>query len=88
MPAQWSTPYFLRNVLEHLAAPTVGEVRVDVGHAQAVGVQKALKEETVAQWLDVSNAKRKRNNTSRRAATTRADEHTVVFCPRNVVGHD
>ena len=44
------------HVLDHLAAPQVVEVDVDVGHRDALGVEEALEDEPVLDRIDVGDA--------------------------------
>ena len=49
-------PVFLPDILDHLLTLVVGEVDVDVGHADPVGVQEALEEEIVLERVDIGDA--------------------------------
>src|ERR1035437_883548 len=46
---------FLGDVLDHLAAPVHTEVHIDIGHADAFGVQEALEERSVLQRVDIGD---------------------------------
>ena len=49
---------FLRNVVDDFAAAVHAEIDVDVGHGHALGIQEALEEQFVLQWVDVGDAER------------------------------
>jgi hypothetical protein len=51
---------FLRDVLDDLAAAVRAEVDVDVGHADALGVEEALEQQAVLERVDVGDARRSR----------------------------
>ncbi len=42
-------PVFLGDVLNHFAAPAGAEIDIDIGHADAFGIQEALEEQAVLQ---------------------------------------
>ncbi len=53
-----SRAVLLVDVLDHLAAAAHAEVDVDVGHADALGIEEALEQQVVAQRVDVGDAQR------------------------------
>ena len=46
------------DVLDHLAAPLLAEVDVEVGHRDALWVEEALKQEVIRQRVEVGDAQR------------------------------
>ncbi len=61
----------LAHVVDDLAPPAHAEVDVDVGHADAVGVQEALEQQVVLQRVDVGDAQRVGDHRARRRAAPR-----------------
>ena len=68
-----SSPYFCFDVLDHLAAPMVVEVDVDVRHRHALGIQEALEDEPVPQRVDVGDPERVGDERPGRRAAARPD---------------
>ena len=57
----WATrsrPYLLLHVGDHLLAPLLAEVDVEVGHRDPLGVQEALEQQAVAQGVQVGDGQR------------------------------
>src|SRR5437870_4233008 len=69
----------LAHVLDHLAAPVHAEVDVDVGHGNALGVEKALEEEVVRERVDVGDPHRIGDERAGRGAAARANRDAVVL---------
>ena len=63
----------VRGVAQHLAAATVVEVDVDIGHRRAFGVQEPLEQQPVLDRVDVGDAQRVGDQRSRRRTAARAD---------------
>ena len=78
----------LRHELEHLAAPRVVEVHVDIGHRDSVGIQEPLEQQVVLYRVDVRDAKRVGNGRARSGATPRAHPHAHLSRVRDVVVYD
>ena len=55
---------FLHHVVDDLVAFAVREVDVDVGHADALGIQEAFEKQPVADGIDVRNAQHVRHHAS------------------------
>ena len=55
-----------RNVIQDKLAPGIVEVDVDIGHRNAVRIQKAFKKEIVLNGVDVRNSERVRYRRTRR----------------------
>ena len=65
------------NVPQHLVAPVILEVHVDVGHLFALNVQEALEDEAVLHWVDFCDAQAIEGNAGGSAATNA--QQYVVF---------
>ena len=61
----------LGDVLDHLAAATVVEVDVEVGHRDAIGVEEALEDEAVLQRVEVGDASSRTRPSSPRPSRDR-----------------
>ena len=64
----WATrslPPLVGGVAHHLAAATVVEVDVDIGHRRALGVEEPLEQQAVLDRVDVGDAAARRPPASR-----------------------
>ena len=78
----------LGDVLDDLAATTLVEVDVEVGHRDAVGVQEPLEDEAVLQRVEVGDAHRVGGHRAGAGATARTHADAVVLRPVDEVGDD
>ena len=78
----------LRDELEHLAAPRVVEVDVDIGHGDAVGVQEPLEQQVVLDRIDVRDAERVRDGRACSRTAPRTDPHAHLPGVGDVVVDD
>ena len=69
------------DVADHFLAAVVGEVHVDVRHAQALGIEEALEQQVVAQRVYVGDAEHVRDE----AAGGRAARDTAHAAPAREV---
>ncbi len=76
-----------RDVGDHLVAPAVLEVDVDVGHRHAVGVEEALERQLVADRVDRRDPQRVRDDRARRAAAA-GRRDALLAGEADEVGHD
>ena len=67
----------LPHVVDHLAAPLVVEVAVDIGHGDALGVQEALEQQVVLQGVDLRDAQGVGHDGASAAAATGAHAHAM-----------
>ncbi len=79
---------FLGDVRNHLAAPALAEVDVDIGQRHALGVQEALEVQIEMQRIDVRDFQGVRDETARRRAAARADGNSLVASVADEVPHD
>ena len=77
----------LRGVADHLAAPALVEVHVDVGHRDALGVEEPLEDQLVLDGVQVGDAERVGHQRAggRAAAGTAPDAHRLGVLDE--VGH-
>ncbi len=76
----------LGDVADHVAAPALVEVDVDVGHGDALGVEEPLEVEAVRDRVEVGDAHRVGDQRARRRTTAGADPDAVVLGPHDEVG--
>ena len=43
------------DVLDHFAAPVRAEIDIDIGHADALGIEEALEQQAVLQRIDIGD---------------------------------
>ncbi len=67
----------LDHVADHLRAPAVGEIHVDIGHADPLGVQETLEDQVVANRVDIRDAEAIGGEAARRRSTPRSDRHSL-----------
>ena len=79
---------FLGDVLDHFPAPIHAEVHVDVGEAHALGVEKSLEDQSIADGIDVGDLQRVRHETARRGTAPRAHGNAVGAGVVDDVPHD
>ena len=68
---------FILNILNDLGPAFVAEVNIEIGHADALGVEKTLKNEVVFYRIYIGNAHRICRNARRAAAAAGTDCNTV-----------
>src|SRR3954463_11345591 len=68
----------LRRVADHVAAPALVEVQVDVGHRDALRVEEALEQQLVLDRIELSDAEQVRDHRSGSRSTTRTNPDAVV----------
>ena len=78
----------LRDVADDLAATTLVEVDVEVGHRDAVGVEEPLEDQAVDQRVEVGDPHRVGDHRAGTRATAGADADAVVLGPVDEVGDD
>ena len=76
------------DVLNDAVAPFLAKVDIEVGHRDAFGIQEALEQQVVLQWIEVGNEQRIRHQRTRTRTTARADGHAVFLGPLDKLGHD
>src|SRR5271157_821218 len=69
----------LRDVINDLAAAVHAEVDVDVGQADALGIEKALEQQLILQRIDVSNTKRVGHQRAGSRAAARTHGNVVLL---------
>ena len=78
----------LGDVLDDLAAATVVEVDVEVGHRDAVGVEEPLEDEAVLQRVEVGDPHGVRGHRAGAGAAARTDADAVALGPVDEVRDD
>ena len=78
----------LAHVLNDLVTPALVEVDVDIGHGDALGVEEALEDESVAQRVELGDAHGVGDHGAGSRSTPRSHPDAVGLGPVDVVGHD
>ena len=75
-------------VADHLHAPALVEVHVDVGHGDALGVEEPLEQQAVVDRVEVGDARDVGHRAARGRPTSRTDTDAHVAGVLDHVGHD
>ena len=78
----------LDDVVQHLLAPHVAKVRINIRHAHALRIQKAFEEQMVAQRLHIGNVQQIRHHTARGAAAPRSYRDTLFATEVDKIPHN
>ena len=79
---------FAPDVIDHAVAPVLAKVDVEVRHRDALGIEKALEQQVVAQRIEIRDAERVSDQRSRAGPPAGAYRHAVRFCPVDEVRDD
>ncbi len=79
---------FARHVVEHLLAPGVVEVDVDIGHGDAVRVQETFEKEVVLERVDIGDAQSVGDCGAGGGAAAGADPDAKAPRSRDIVVHN
>ena len=74
------------HVVDDLAAATIVEVHIEVGHGDTVGVEESLENQVVVERVQLGNAHRVRYHRACTGATARTHADAVALCPVDEVG--
>ena len=78
----------LAHIGDHLVAPVLTEVDVEVGHRHALGIEKALEQQPEPQRVEVGDGQRPGDQRAGPRAAPRADRDSLRFGPFDEVGDD
>ena len=76
------------HVVDHLAAPLLAEVGVEVGHGDALRVQKALEDQGILHRINFRNVHAVGADRGRAGAASRTDGNALLLGPADKVRHD
>ena len=79
---------FVPDVIDHAVAPVLAKVDVEVRHRDALGIEKALEQQVVAQRIEIGDAERVGDQRSRAGSPAGAHRNAVRSCPADEVGDD
>ena len=79
---------FAVDVVDDLLPTLVAEIHVEIRHTDALGVQKALEDQVIADGVDIRDANTVGGNTARTGAASRAHRDALTFCKIDIVPHD
>ncbi len=81
-------PIFLRDVVDHLAAPVHAEIDVDIRHRHALRIQKALEQQLMLQRVEIGNSQRVGNQRPGSRSAPRPHRNVVFFRITDEVPHN
>ena len=81
-------PVAALHVVDHLVAPLLAEVDVEVRHRHAFGIEEALEQEPEADRIEVGDGERIGDERARARAAARPDRNAVRLRPLDEVGDD
>ena len=76
------------DIVNDFTAAVDAEVHIDIRHGDALGIEKALEEETVFDGIDVRDVQAVGNHTARRTAAPWPDGDAVAFGIADKIRHD
>ena len=79
---------FLAHIFDDAPAVVLAEVDVEVGHRNALGIQEALEQQGVAQWVEVGDAEREGDQRTGTRTAPRTDRNAIILGPVDEVGND
>ncbi len=79
---------FTVDVVDDLLSALVAEVYIEIRHTDALGVQKALEDQVIADGVDIRDAHAVGSNTACAGATSRPYRDALTFCKIDVVPHN
>ena len=78
----------LLHVADHLVAPVLAEVDVEVRHRHALGIEEALEQQIEAKRIEVGDGQRVGDERARARAAARPDRNALILRPLDEVGDD
>ena len=79
---------FMPHVFDHAVAAVLAEIDIEVGHRHALGIEKALEQQVVAQRIEIGDAQRVSNQRTSARAAPGPDRHAVRLRPVDEIGDD
>ena len=73
------TSIFLDHVVDDLSATRLAEIHIDIGHADALRIQKTLEEQIVFHRVDIGDAQRIGDEASSRRSPSGSDRNLPLF---------
>src|SRR6266550_6363292 len=72
-------PVLVLNVLDHLGSAANAKVNVDIRHGAPLGIEKALEQQHVADWIEIGYLERVGDQTTGRRSPSWAHGNTVLL---------
>ena len=79
---------FLLDVADHLVAPVLAEIDVEIRHRDALGVEKPLEQQTPAQRVEIGDRQRPGDDRAGARAASRPDRDALPLRPLDEIGDD
>src|SRR5205823_13421822 len=81
-------PVFPLDVADHLVAPILAEIDVEIRHRHPLGVEKPLEQEAEAQRVEIGDRQRPGDDRAGTRAAPRPDRDALPLRPLDEVGDD
>ena len=78
----------LAHVSDHLVAPLLAEIDVEIGHRDAFGIEEPLEQEAEPQGIEIGDGERPGDDRARARAAPRPDRNALRLRPFDEVGDD
>ena len=78
----------LLDVIDHLAAPVLAEIDVEVGHRHALGIEKPLEQQAEPDRVEIGNGQRPGDQRARAGATARSHRNAFGLRPLDKIRDD
>ncbi len=79
---------FALDVADHLVAPVLTKIDVEIGHRHALGVQEALEQQAKAQGIEIGDRQSPGDDRAGAGTAPRTDRDSLALCPLDEVGDD
>jgi len=82
------TPVFLLNVADHLVAPVLAEIDVEIRHRHPLGVEKPLEQQPETQRVEIGDRQSPGDDRARARPASGTDRDPLALRPLDDVGDD
>ena len=79
---------FLLDVADHLVAPVLAEIDVEIGHRHPLGVEEPLEQQAEAQRVEIGDRQRPGDHRAGARAAPGPDRNALALRPLDEVGDD
>ena len=79
---------FLLHIADHLLAPVLTEINVEIGHGDPFGIEKALEQQAEADGIEIGYGQRPGNQRTRPRAAPGTNRNALGLGPFDEIGND
>ena len=72
-------PVLALDVFDHFLASKIAEIDIDIGHRNALGIEKSLEQQAELERIEIGNAEEISDDTSGGGASARSDADRMFF---------